>query len=182
MAEVLLVRHAKSYANLRDFTAFGNRESPLNDEGIVQAIHLFDTFMSQHGIIPTDYEPDVLASDYTRPQETARHAGFRNIEINELVNESDFDRESIGGINIVLKHAKEKWVPEETVERAARLIELIRTGQLGHQIIFTHGLFIATVLTQLEAEPRENGATFAHEFSETRGFIPRLATIVPVTI
>jgi broad specificity phosphatase PhoE len=175
MTEIILVRHAKSYANVRDF-AFGNETSPLTEEGIVQATALGTAFLDEYGIDPTTYEQPVLASEFIRPQQTARYAGFRHIEVDSLVNESNLESLDMNGAEAVKKHLKEGWVPDETYERARRFIALVRSGDLGYQIYFTHGLFIASVLTGLSHEGQR------YEASLKRGLIPSLATITKVML
>lgn len=182
MAEILLVRHAKSLANNRDFTVFGNEDSPLGPKGIRQAEELKQTFRYYWGIDPATYGKPVLSSTYTRPQETAERAGFRLIETNEILNESVFGQDDPSPEEAKARHAAERWVPDETAERAALFIDLVRRGELGHQIFFTHGLYIAGVLLNLADEASANGADFAHKFQEKRGFIPDLATIVPIEV
>lgn len=182
MAEILLVRHAKSYANQRDFAAFGNMDSPLTEKGIEQARALGGLFRDQYGIVPAQYDRPVVASEFVRAQQTAQIAGFKDIHISTLINEADFDRTVLGVPDPVSKHATERWVPDETRQRAVRFIELVRSGQLDYQIFFTHGLFKAAVLTELAHESSANGMEFGHSFTEARGFIPFVATITPVKV
>lgn len=181
MGEILLTRHAKSYANARD-PAFGNVESPLDEKGIGQTVQLGATFSSDHDIVPKFYPRAVLASEYKRPQETARHAGFKYIRVSPIINESAIDRELLSGRQIITKHKEEGWVPPETRERAQKFLSLIRQGELEYQIFFTHGLFIASVLSELSAEAAARGEEPQHTFDEERGFIPLLATITPATV
>ncbi|OGL29363.1 hypothetical protein A3D14_01180 [Candidatus Saccharibacteria bacterium RIFCSPHIGHO2_02_FULL_47_12] len=182
MAEILLVRHAKSYANQRDFTAFGNVDSPLVEKGVKQAQELAEVLKNQYGIIPSEYDLPVVSSEFVRPQQTAQIAGFKKVHIHPVINEAEFDRTVMGVPDPVAKHARERWAPDETRERAKRLIEIIRTGELNYTIFFTHGLFIAATLLELSEEAQANGHRLGHEFTEDRGFIPRLATITPVEI
>jgi len=183
MAEILLVRHAKSYANKQDFTVFGNEDSPLEDEkGIPQAIALNGLFKQHHGISPESYSHPVLASKYVRPQQTAQYAGFEYIDASELINESNLERAHLSGKDAIAKHARERWVPDETKERAIRLIECVRSGELAYEIYFTHGLFIAAVMLQLSDEAEIRGYDFPHVFGEKRGYIPDLATVTSATI
>lgn len=128
MSEILLVRHAQSYANKRDFAAFGNVESPLTEKGIQQAEALKQTFSDEFGIVPEEYGHPVLASTFTRPQQTAMHAGFRNIDINPLINESDPDLDEVvmNGSDVIKKHANERWVPKGVQERAAIFLDQVR--------------------------------------------------------
>lgn len=177
MTKILLVRHAESQANLRDFTAFGNIASPLTEKGIMQVKDMSAEFRSLYGIDPKNYESSVLSSTYARPFQTAEVAGFRNIERSPAINESDVDEEILQGINVIKKHRMERWVPKEVSDRAIEFIKLVRSGELGYEIYFTHGLFIAAVLLELE---KEGDSTYV--FDKERGFIPLQASITPVTI
>jgi broad specificity phosphatase PhoE len=123
-----------------------------------------------------------LASDYVRPQQTAEEAGFEIIHVSDLISEADIGRINMSGREVITKHAQERWSPEETSQRAANFIELVRKGELDHQIYFSHGVFIASVLLQLSNEAAVNEEEFPHQFDERRGFIPPLATIIPVEI
>lgn len=178
MAEIFLVRHAQSYANKRDFTAFGNIESPLTERGIAQAVALKGLFKEVIGVFPEEYEWPVLASTYTRPQETAKHAGFRNIHTDPIINESDVDREIMSGLDVIKKHCREHWAPPEVQKRAQRFIGLVREGELGYEIYFTHGMFIASVL--LELDGGAEATTYA--FDAKRGYVPLQATITQVEL
>lgn len=182
MPEILLVRHAKSFANARDFTAFGNRESPLMEKGVRQARNLRRLFKDEYDILPEQYTSPVYSSEFTRTQETAKYAGFCHIKISGVINESDLESERIGGTYAVSKHAREKWAPDETMERATRFIQLVRDGKLEGSIFFTHGLFIAATMLHLSEEAQINGHAFPHQFHQTRGYIPRLASINPLDI
>lgn len=179
MPELLLTRHAKSYANARDL-AFGNEESPLNEDGIAQAWSLNEIFKESHGISPEKYDAAVAASTYVRPQQTARCAGFKNIEITPLVNEVTIAADMLGKGEIIKKHRLEGWVPPELQDRAAEFIQQARAGQLDYQIYFTHGFFIAAVLDNLSSEHEARGEPSPYVFDERRGYIPKLATITPV--
>ena len=173
MSEVLLVRHAMSTANARN-PAFGNEEAPLTELGIEQATELVGKFAEHHKIVTADYIEPVAVSEYKRPQETAHHAGFNNTAVLSLINEGSIPPGMLRGREIVNKHATEGWIPDELKRRAAKLIKLIENETLSYQIYFTHGLFIAAVLTELGGQDIP--------FDEHRGYIPTLATITPVQI
>ncbi len=177
MTEVLLVRHAQARVNKGDL-AFGNKLSPLTEKGIGQAKELGLEFEEGYGIIPSEYDLPVLASDYTRPQQTAEVAGFRIIHTNSLIDESDVEQEIRAGIDVKAKHVTERWSPDEVRERAVRFIELVRSGDLTYQIYFTHGMFTAAVLLELD-QPQ---GKLAHLFDNKRGFIPLQAAITKVTL
>lgn len=182
MAEILLVRHAKSYANARDL-AFGNEEAPLNEEGEKQIEGLIREFRDGYGIDPKTYDEAVLSSTFERPYHTASLAGFKNIERNELINEGELPLELRMQRGAVLeKHSRERWVPDELRARSQRFINLIRRGELEYEIFFTHGLFVASVLLDLSDEYAARGEAFAHVFDQKRGFAPILATITPVIL
>lgn len=181
MKEILLTRHAKSYANARD-VAFGNQQSPLNEQGIVQAWDLNYTFRDKFGITPDTYTKPVAASDYLRPQQTAHTSGFNIIEVTPLINEVEISPDMLGKDKIIRKHRDEGWVPEELQERAAEFIQAARANELDYEIYFTHGFFIAAVLDRLSVEHEIQGQPSPYEFDEKRGFIPRLATITPVVV
>lgn len=181
MAELLLTRHAKSYANVRDI-AFGNTESPLTDEGRIQAAELNAVFKDEYGIVPEAYDRTVLASELTRPQQTAELAGFRRIDVDPIINESDFPRVLLVGREIIRKHTEDNWLPEEIVDQAQRFLKLVRAGKLEYQIFFTHGLFVASVLSELTIEHEARGEASPYIRDLKRGFIPRLAVITPVNV
>jgi hypothetical protein len=104
------------------------------------------------------------------------YAGFSHVETDSLVNESNLESLGMNGTEAVKRHLNEGWVPDETLVRAKRFITLVRSGDLGYQIYFTHGLFIASVLTELNTEEHR------YEPSAKRGLIPNLATITGVIV
>lgn len=173
---MLLVRHAKSYANARN-PAFGNIDSPLDEKGIEQAKGLGIIFKTMFAIDPESYPLPVLASEYLRPRQTAEIAGFEHIEVNPILNEAVFSPAQLSGSRIVEQHRREKWIPEDLSSRAGRFVQLIRRGELSHSIFFTHGLFIAAVVTQLSNEYENAGEVSPYRFDAERGYIPGLATI-----
>lgn len=182
MSEVLLVRHGVSNANVGDFTAFGNQDSPLTHRGIGQARGLALAFDAEYGIIPRDYELSVVASEFRRTQETAKYAGFSSIMVDSVVNEARTIEIGVSGQELIRRHASERWAPDETVERAQRFIDLVRSGELSQQIFFSHGVFIASTKLILAREAEQAGCESPFEFSETRGYIPSTATITAVNI
>lgn len=181
MSELLFIRHAKSYANARN-PAFGNLESPLDDKGIYQALGLRTVLAEEFGVIADDYSAPVLASEYQRTQETAQRVGFKNIATSSLVNETELPEGMLGGREIVTKHASERWVPDEVMQRSKLFIDDVRSGNLDYKIIFTHGLYIAALLLQLSSEDTSSSKEIPMVFSKTRGYIPDLATITPIEI
>jgi broad specificity phosphatase PhoE len=181
MTSILLVRHAKSYANARN-PAFGNIDSPLDDKGVEQAKVLGVVFKTMFAIDPPSYSQAVLASEYLRPRQTAEIAGFQHIETNPIINEAVFSPAQLSGRKIVEQHRRERWIPEPLAERAGRFVSLVRKGELEHSIYFTHGLFIAAVVSQLSREFEDSGEVSPYTFDPERGYIPPLATITSVVV
>lgn len=182
MKEVLLIRHGVSNANIGDFTAFGNQDSPLTTRGISQAKNLALSFEQQYGIIPRRYKLPVVASEFRRTQDTAKYVGFSDIVSDEIVNEARTIELGISGQDLIRRHVAEYWAPEETMERAYKFIDLIRTGSLEHKIFFSHGVFIASAKLILAKEAEQAGKPDPFVFSETRGYIPSTATITALSI
>lgn len=178
MAEILLVRHAQSLANKRDFTAFGNMESPLTDRGVEQAQGLNRVFREEFGIVPEEYDRDVAVSQFTRPQQTAKHAGFVNLVVLPLINESDVDREVASGVDVIKRHKRERWVPDETAERVSTFFDRVKSGEIDHEIFFSHGMFIAGFLLECNVRLVEVAAPFTNK----RGYVPLQATITKVVL
>ncbi|MFI5271030.1 MAG: phosphoglycerate mutase family protein [Candidatus Saccharimonadales bacterium] len=178
MSERLLIRHAQSYANKRDFTAFGNEDSPLTDKGIGQAHAINGVLRAEFGIVPEEYERPVLASTYRRPQQTAEVVGFRDIHVSPIINESDVDDESMNGRDVIEKHAQEVWVPDSVRARAGDFVDKVQSGELDYEIYFSHGIFIAAVLLECDVRLIET----AVEFDENRGYVPLQAAITKVEL
>lgn len=178
MREVLLIRHAQSEANKQRsddtegavHTAIGNSTARITSKGIEQSEELATLLNEQFGIDPAMYDKPVASSEYTRPQETLIAAGFQRYHLQPILNELEVSDEIIpllGGRKIIEKHARERWVPDEVYERAVRFIEMVRSGELGYQIYFSHGLFIAGVKLAAEEYAPENSYHFGD-----RGYIP----------
>lgn len=178
MPEVVLVRHAQSKANERDFAAFGNCDSPLTEKGRRQAYGLRPILTSILGASPILYDKPVVSSEFERPLETAEIAGFTRIHRSPLINESEVDHYIANGINVVNKHMTERWVPDESKQRARQLIEQVRSGELEYEVYFTHGIFIAAILLELNSD----GSVTDHIFDEERGYAPLQAGVVQVNI
>jgi broad specificity phosphatase PhoE len=180
MAEILLIRHAEAFANKRDFTAFGNEDSPLTERGIGQARGLNGILRTEYDIVPEEYDRPVLASTYVRPQQTAREAGFRRdlIDTDPLINESDFEDASLSGRDVIAKHQAELWVPNNVKQRANEFIDKVHDGELGYEIYFTHGMFIAAVLLECDVRLIETTAPF----DPKRGYVPLQASITKLDI
>ena len=169
MTEVLLVRHAKSRANVGDFVAFDNMNSPIVLEGVEQCGELNGRLIREFGIDPEQYEEPVAASEFVRPQQTAYVTGFKNIEISPLLNEPDFSRGVLTGAQIVRKHRKERWAPEEARVQARQLLDKVSGGNFPYFIAFTHGIISATVLLELESMGHDMSQ---HTFDDKRGYVP----------
>lgn len=180
MAEILLVRHAKSYANTRD-TAVGNVESPLDHKGIRQVIGLRKDLRNRFQINTETYEERVQSSFFRRALETAELAGFEQIDTTKLIAEAEVPKDMLGRGLLVARHAQELWVPDEVKPRSREFIDKVRSGELPYRIYFTHGMFIASVLLDLLNE-LENPEAFPQYFSPERGFIPAQATVTPVEV
>lgn len=178
MAEILLIRHAQSYANKRDFTAFGNVDSPLTEKGVKQALELRTTLPEEYGITPAEYDSPIAVSEYTRAQQTAQLAGFTKQHIRPAINESDVDWEVESGIDVIEKHMSERWAPESTRDRAGKFIDSVSNGELDYEIFFTHGMFMATVL--LECTVRQIDIDVP--FDEVRGYVPLQTGIVKLEL
>lgn len=178
MKEIYLVRHGESFANKRDFAAFGNVDSPLTEKGIEQAKGLQTIFHGQFDIDPCCYEEPVAVSEYTRAQQTAEYAGFQNREVLPLINESDVDRDIMTGVDVIRKHKAERWVPQETRERACELYTRIKDKDLPYKVYFAHGMFIAGFLLECNVRLVE----VARPFDEKRGYVPLQAEIIKLQV
>ncbi len=172
MPQIYLARHGQSTVNVGDI-AFGNKSAPLTVVGMGQTSELRNGFM-EVGITPESYDMPVLASDYVRARDTARATGFTVIDQSSIVNEANLEGDISQGLQVIKKHSKTGWVPEETYVRAQHFISLIREGMLGYEVYFTHGMFIASVLTVLEDD--------RHTLDADRGFIPLQASLTVVDI
>lgn len=171
------MRHGESYANKRDFTAFGNIDSPLTEKGIAQAKGLHGTFLD-FGIDADSYEQPVAASEYIRAQQTAQYAGFQRMDVLSLINESDVDRDIMSGVDVIKKHRAERWVPNETKERIHELYTRIQDDDLKYQVYFAHGMFIAGFLLKCDVQLVEVG----RPFDGRRGYVPFQAEIIKLQV
>lgn len=174
--KVLLIRHSESFANINDFAAFGNQDSPLTENGIAQSQGL------EIALTHMGYEKDaeVAVSTYKRAQQTAEVAGFAKRRVINLIDESALD-ESVfnwGDNKPIEHHAKDGWIPLETLLRAAQLVHFIQAGYYPFPIYFTHGLFIAGVLTVCKIAGIETN----YPFDPERGYVPLRAQVVPLEI
>ena len=60
MKEILLVRHAQSDANKRNFAAFGNEESPLTEKGRTTQSDELRASLIARGIDPAKYRKRII--------------------------------------------------------------------------------------------------------------------------
>lgn len=178
MAEILLARHAQARVNKRDFAAFGNKESPLTEHGIQQAKSMNQGFRTDFRIIPEEYDRPVLASTFVRPQQTARLVGFRVVHTSSLIDEARVDDEVKSGISPVDKHVKDRWVPDSIKGPAARFVDEVSDRTLDYEIYFSHGMFIASVILELDARHIEHGVPF----DPKRGYVPLQAAITRLEV
>ena len=179
MTKVLLVRHAESAANIGD-VAFGNYEAPLTDNALNNQIpNARKELIEKYGINPDEYDRPVVASEYYRTYQTARELGFRAIDKFEVFNESEiYQSDELFGADVIQKHVKEDgWLPEQELVRARQIIENLKNGSFDYEIIFSHGMVIAGILSELS----RLGDT-AIEPDIKRGYVPLQAQIIQIEI
>ena len=178
MTKILLIRHAESTANKGD-VAFGNYEAPLTENALNNQIpNAKKELMEKYGINPDEYNRPVAASEYNRTYQTARELGFRAIDRIEIFNESEiYQSGELAGVNVIQKHVDgEGWLPEQELVRARQIIEDIKSGSIDYEIIFSHGMVIAGILSELN----RHGA--ANEPDAKRGYVPLQAQITQIEI
>lgn len=179
MAEFFLVRHTESFANLRDFTAFGNFDSPLTPRGRIQARAVGEQFRDVHHINPAEYACAVASSQFKRARQTAHLAGFRHLHLLDLINESDVDREIGTGENVIARHREEQWAPEETHKRVAAHLDAMQSGEYPYKISFTHGMYIGDFMWECV----DRGIEVPYAFdAEKYGYIPLRGTVIKIDI
>lgn len=134
--------------------------------------------MRVHGIIPVNYVKPVLTSLYERSLQTAQAAGFATIHRTDIIDESEiYSSGPLAGVDVIKKHVNEDgWLPEEEMDRAHCFIEAVRMGRLPYEIVFSHGMIIAAIISELA---RQGGV---YRFDEKRGYVPLQAGIVRVEI
>ena len=174
----LYVMH--NHTLIKATSLFLREESPLTEKGIAQARALSSIFLDVYGIPPQKYDRPVLASSYARSQQTAQYAGFPEIAVDPIIDESSIDNEtqSMNGNDIIIKHRLERWVPESVRERASSFLGKIDNGELGYEIYFAHGMFIAAVF--LECDVRS--IAVPTPFHEKRGYVPLQASITKLEV
>ncbi len=184
MREILLIRHAQSEANVLvagggQATAVGHSMSPLTPRGVKQSLQLAATLESDYGIVPSEYDRAVAASEFLRPLQTAEYAGFKAIHTQPLLNELDVPDEYIPNRGTIKKHAAERWIPDNQ-GRVQEFLTRVRDKDLDYQIYFTHGLFIAGVRMAIESEVGIEA--YPQEFDQERGYIPLQTGIVRLVL
>lgn len=179
MPELLLVRHSQAKANRGDFAAFGNKESPLTEKGRIQCVGLRTVLKEEYGIDPEMYTQKVAVSEYVRPQETAREVGFTAMDICPVLNEPDFSRGTMTGLEIVRKHRKERWAPDEARIQARDLLDMITSHRFPYFLAFTHGIFTASVLLELEEAGHDMSS---YNFDPKRGYVPLQAGVTRIQV
>lgn len=178
MTKVLLIRHAESTANSGD-VAFGNYEAPLTENALNNQIpKARKELIEKYGINPDEYDRPVAASEYNRTYQTARELGFRAIERIEVFNESEiYQSGELAGVNVIKKHVdNDGWLPEQELARSRQIIENIKSGSIDYEIIFSHGMVIAGVLSELN----KRGAIIKPDAK--RGYVPLQAQITEIDI
>lgn len=179
MSEVLLIRHAQSRANQGDFVTFDNLSSPLTEKGLMQCDDLRVRLACEYGIDPFVYGDSVASSEFVRTQQTAQVVGFRQIDPVPILNEPDFSRGTMTGSQIVHKHQRERWAPKEARAQARQLIDSLETGKFTYLVAFSHGMFTATVLLELEETGHDMSS---YTFDPERGYVPLQTGITMLAI
>ena len=179
MTKVLLIRHAESTANKGD-VAFGNFEAPLTDNALNNQIpNARKELIEKYGINPDEYSRPVAVSEYYRTYQTAKELGFRAIDEIEVFNESEiYQSDELASLDVIKKHVDDDgWLPEQELVRARQIIENIKNGTFDYEIIFSHGMVIAGILSEL------NRLGFmAIEPDNKRGYVPLQSQIIQIEI
>lgn len=179
MAKILLIRHAESTANKGD-VAFGNLDAPLTENALNNQIPgARKELIEKYGINPDEYDRPVAVSEYNRTYQTARELGFRAINKLEIVNESEiYNSDELAGVNVIQKHVDENgWLPEQELIRARQIIENIQSGTFNYEIIVSHGMVIAGILSELNRRGVMNIKP-----DVKRGYVPLQAQITQIEI
>jgi len=179
MTKILLIRHAESTANIGD-VAFGNFEAPLTDNALNNQIpNARKELIEKYGINPDEYSRPVAVSEYYRTYQTAKELGFRAIDGIEIINESEiYKSDELAGVNVIQKHVDDGWLPEQELARARQIIENIKNGSFDYEIIFSHGMVIAGILSELNS--RRGLQTIKPDAK--RGFVPLQSQIIQIEI
>ena len=179
MTRLLLIRHAESTANIGD-VSFGNIGAPLTEKAINNQIpNTRKELIEKYGINPMDYQKTVVASEYNRTYQTALALGFLAIDRCSLLNESEiYNSGELFGVDVIKKHIQGNgWLPEQEIRRAQKIIENIQDGTLDYEIVFSHGMIIAAIVSELEKL-----GLIHTSFDMKRGYVPLQAQIVPIEI
>lgn len=134
----LVIRHSLSEANNRHNygrPAFGHPDAPLMSEGRLIAQRMGLTLQDTHRVIP-DTTP-VAVSNMLRAQETAREAGFVQLNPYEILNEVDTR----------LPHPELRAMIDsrQHTDVALRAAKLILENPPEERVWVTHGLVIASL-------------------------------------
>ena len=175
MSKIIFIRHAESYANVGDL-AFGNFDSPLTENAIKNQIpKLKKELIEKYKINPDSYDLPVASSAYNRAFQTASELGFKNIDKLPLLGEVDIP--DMTGLEIKQKHLQEGWLPEDDYSVAQKIIQNFKNGVYKYEVLFTHGVVIASLIDELNKSGDTNIS-----FDSTRGYIPKQAEIVELEI
>ena len=134
----LVGRHSLSEANNRNnygTPAFGHPDAPLMDEGRSIAQRMGVEFEAVHGIIPVTTPAAV--SKMLRAQETAREAGFVDLNEYKILNEVD--------ARLPYPDLKDAIANRRHTSIALKTAELILENPPEEQVWITHGLVIASL-------------------------------------
>ncbi len=152
----LLIRHAATDANRLTRALQGKHGAPLNEAGRKQAAKLKQELVKR-GI---DFSQPVAVSDFIRTQETARLAGFTDLNVNKIIDEIN-----TGDPKRTQEGVEQGKLPKEAIEAAQAILRNLPE----ERIWVTHGLVIAALLTALGQSDPEH-------------FIPSQASITEIEI
>jgi len=134
----LVGRHSLSEANNRNnygTPAFGHADAPLMAEGRSMAQTMGVEFEAIYGIIPA--ATPAAVSKMLRAQETAREAGFVDLNEYEILNEVD--------TRLPHPELKDAIANRRHTSIALKAAELILENPPEEQVWITHGLIIASL-------------------------------------
>jgi|GEM_PF-1727469 len=168
--ELILIRHPEAEVNKEGAIGLANRLSPLTPRGVNEQIPTTrELLRKKYGIDPYSYDEPVMTSTYNRTQQAARELGFRILHHLPSLNEMEMDG-TMDGRMVVAKHAAERWAPDETHERAEKLVRSLIEGTSPYKIGVSHGMFIASVCLHAEASGQFD--TSELYFDSRRGYVP----------
>ena len=179
MTKILLIRHAESTANVGD-VAFGNLNAPLTQNGLLNQIpQTKKELIEKYSINPDQYTNPVAVSLYKRTLQTAEALGFKNTETIEIIGESEiYNSGELASVDVVKKHVDEHgWLPNQELSRAQQIIQNIRSGIMNYEIIISHGMVIASILSELNRQ-----GLYTTNPDARRGYVPLQSQIIAVEI